>query len=58
MKIKYSAPGQAEQDAIDFYNVVSRLIKKTIGKSRISKNQIAALSIDSQMGIRMSIEKN
>ena len=58
MIIKYSAPGQAEQDANDFYNVACRLIKKTIGKSRISKNQIAALSIDSQMGGIMSIDKN
>ena len=58
MIIDYPAPGKAEQDANDFYNVACRLIKKTIGKSRISKNQIAALSIDSQMGGIMSLDKN
>ena len=58
MIIKYPAPGQAEQDANDFYNAACRLIKKTINKSRISKNQIAALSIDCQMGGIMSIDKN
>ena len=58
MIISYPGPGWAEQDANDFYNVACRLIKKTIGKSGISKNQIAALSIDSQMGGIMSIDKN
>jgi xylulokinase len=58
MKINYPAPGQAEQDANDFYNISCRLINKIISESRISKNQIAALSIDSQMGGIMTIDKN
>ena len=58
MVINYPAPGQAEQDANDFYKVSCRLIKKTTDKSGISKNQIAALSIDSQMGGIMTIDKN
>jgi xylulokinase len=58
MIIDYPAPGQAQQDANDFYNVACRLIKKTISKSGISKDQIAAMSIDSQMGGIMSIDKN
>lgn len=58
MKISYPAPGHAEQDAKDFYRVSCRLINRVLHDSRIPEKNIAALSIDSQMGGIMSIDRN
>lgn len=58
MNIIYPAAGQAEQDANDFYKITCTLINKVLAESNIPKNKIAALSIDSQMGGIMSIDKD
>ena len=57
MKIIYPKPGQAEQDANQFYIVTCNLIKKCIKNSKIDIKKIAGISIDSQMGGIMAIDK-
>ena len=57
MKIIYPKPGQAEQDANQFYIVTCNLIKKCIEDSKIDIKKIAGISIDSQMGGIMAIDK-
>ncbi len=58
MRILYPRSGEAEQDAMDFYTVSCDLIKKCLKKRKIAKRNIAALSIDSQMGGIMSVDKH
>ena len=58
MEISYPAPGQAEQDANDFYTISCSLIRKSLAKSKINKKDISGISIDSQMGGIMSIDKD
>ena len=58
MIINYPGPGEAEQEADQFYKVSCDLIKKCIENSKICKKNIAAISIDSQMGGIMGIDKN
>ena len=57
MKIIYPGPGEAEQDANQFYKVSCNLIKKCIKDSRIDIKKIAGISIDSQMGGIKAIDK-
>ncbi|MCL4377731.1 MAG: FGGY family carbohydrate kinase [Actinobacteria bacterium] len=58
MNIRYPGPGQAEQDAEDFYTVTCELLREVLLKSKIDKNCISGISIDSQMGGIMAIDKN
>ncbi len=58
MDISYPKPGQAEQDANDFYAVSCYLIRESLERSKINKKDIQGISIDSQMGGIMSIDKN
>ncbi len=58
MNIRYPKPGQAEQDANDFYTISCDLIREVIEQSKISKKDIYGISIDSQMGGIMSIDRN
>jgi xylulokinase len=58
MSINFPKPGWAEQDANDFYSISCALIKETLKKSRISKKDIKGISIDSQMGGIMAIDRN
>lgn len=58
MKIIYPGSGKAEQDANQFYSVSCNLIKKCIKNSKIDVKKIAGISIDSQMGGIMAIDKN
>jgi len=58
MKIDYPKPGQAEQDANDFYTFSCGLIRECLEHSGLDSKNIAAIGIDSQMGGIMSIDKN
>ena len=58
MSINYPKPGQAEQDANDFYRISCALIRETLKKSKINKKDIHGISIDSQMGGIMAIDKD
>ena len=58
MIIDYPKPGQAEQDANDFYSVSCDLIRETLKKLKINKKDISGISIDSQMGGIMAIDKD
>ena len=58
MSINYPKPGQAEQDADDFYRISCALIRETLKKSKINKKDIHGISIDSQMGGIMAIDKD
>ena len=58
MEIIYPKPGWAEQDANDFYNITCKLIRDCLSKLKINKKEIAGISIDSQMGGIMSIDRN
>ncbi|MBM3700208.1 MAG: hypothetical protein FJW68_04740 [Actinobacteria bacterium] len=58
MHIDYPGAGLAEQNAEDFYTVTCELLKQSLQKADIDKKSIAAISIDSQMGGIMSIDKN
>lgn len=58
MQIIYPRSGEAEQDAFTFYTVTCELIKKCIEDSKIDPKNIAGISIDSQMGGIMTIDKN
>jgi len=58
MSIDYPKPGQAEQDANDFYRVSCALIREALKKSKINKKDIQGISIDSQMGGIMAIDKD
>ena len=57
MKIRYPRSGEAEQDAMDFYTVSCRLIRSCLASSGIDPASIAGISIDSQMGGIMSIDR-
>jgi xylulokinase len=57
MKIRYPRSGEAEQDAMDFYTVACRLIRGCLGKAEVDPGSIAGISIDSQMGGIMSIDR-
>ena len=58
MTIDYPAPGSAEQDAGQFYVIACDLIKRCLSDPKIDKKKIEAISIDSQMGGIMSIDKD
>ncbi len=58
MKIVYPKPGQAEQNADDFYTFSCELIRECLEHSGLDSKNIAAIGIDSQMGGIMSIDKN
>ncbi|MBN2072518.1 MAG: hypothetical protein JW770_01060 [Actinobacteria bacterium] len=58
MDIRYPGPGQAEQDASDFYRVSCDMIQETLKKSKINKKEIQGIAIDSQMGGIMTIDRN
>jgi xylulokinase len=58
MVIEYPSPGEAIQDANQFYTVSCNLIKKCIKNSKINTKRIVGISIDSQMGGIMSIDRN
>ena len=57
MRIRYPAPGQAEQEAGDFYTVSCALIRRCLGKAAFDPAAVAAIGIDSQMGGIMSIDE-
>lgn len=57
MKIRYPHSGEAEQDAMDFYTVACRLIRRCLETSRIDPKSIAGIGIDSQMGGIMSVDR-
>lgn len=57
MKIRYPRSGEAEQDAEDFYTVSCRLIRDCIRRSGVQPAGITGISIDSQMGGIMSIDR-
>lgn len=58
MSVEYPAPGQAQQDAYQFYEVTCSLIKKCLLNPKVNKKTIQAVSIDSQMGGIMTIDRN
>ncbi|HEX7560766.1 MAG TPA: FGGY family carbohydrate kinase, partial [Candidatus Humimicrobiaceae bacterium] len=58
MDINYPAAGMAQQDAQDFYTVTCSMLKEVLSASGINKNDISGISIDSQMGGIMAIDKN
>jgi len=58
MSIDYPAPGHAEQDANQFYEVTCSLIKQCLRSPKVDKKNIQAISIDSQMGGIMTIDKD
>ncbi len=58
MDIKYPAAGMAEQDAQDFYIVSCSMLLEVLATSGINKNDISGISIDSQMGGIMAIDKS
>jgi len=57
MDIKYPAAGVAEQDAQDFYTVSCAMLREVLEGPGINKNDISGISIDSQMGGIMAIDK-
>ena len=57
MEIRYPAPGQAEQDALDFYTVACALIRRCLAGAAFEPAEVAALGIDSQMGGIMSVDE-
>ncbi len=58
MVISYPRPGQAEQDARDFYIFTCELIRRCLQEGDIVREKIKAIGIDSQMGGIMAIDKN
>ena len=58
MQIDYPHPGEAEQNAEDFYTYSCDLIRECLSQGRISGMDIAALGIDSQMGGIMTIDQD
>jgi xylulokinase len=57
MEVRYPAPGQAEQDAGDFYTVACDLIRRCLSGVSFEPAEIAAIGIDSQMGGIMSVDE-
>jgi xylulokinase len=58
MVISYPGPGEAEQDARDFYTFTCELIRRCLREGGVDRKGIAAIGIDSQMGGIMTIDKN
>ncbi len=58
MEVIYPKSGEAEQNAFDFYTITCELIRKSIYSSNIDKKNISGISIDSQMGGIMTIDKS
>jgi len=58
MKINYPKAGEAEQDAHEFYTISCELIKKCLRESKIDPKSVIGISIDSQMGGIMAIDRN
>jgi len=57
MKIRYPRSGEAEQDAEDFFTVTCRLVRDCVRRSGVEARNIKGISIDSQMGGIMSIDR-
>lgn len=58
MKIRYPRSGEAEQDAEDFYTVTCRLVRECLARSGVEPRNIKGVSIDSQMGGIMSVDRS
>jgi len=58
MNTVFPGAGEAEQDPNQFYSATANIINKCFSESKIDKKQIKAISIDSQMGGIMTIDKN
>jgi len=57
-EIRYPHPGLAEQDPADFYHSAVSTIRGALEKSRVNPGRIAALSISSQAGGIMAIDRS
>jgi xylulokinase len=58
MVIRYPTPGQAEQEAMDFYTVSCALIRRCLDAASFDPAEVAAIGIDSQMGGIMSVDEH
>jgi len=58
MVIHYPSPGQAEQDAGDFYTFSREIVRRCLAEPGIEKERIAAVGISSQMGGILPIDKD
>jgi len=57
-EVHYPRPGVAEQDPAEFYRSAVTTIRTAMEQSGINSNRVAALSIDSQAGGIMGIDKH
>jgi len=58
IKVNYPKAGEAEQDPREFYTISCELIRKCLKRSQIYPKNIMGISIDSQMGGIMAIDRS
>jgi len=55
--VRYPHPGVAEQDPSEFYQSAVATIRYALGQAKINASNVASLSIDSQAGGIMAIDR-